>query len=90
MEDIWQVNNSFTMGDWSLKAELAADRPAAISITNEVTGTAFSYGHQAPTINGVPYQRQQENSSVLYDYVRGAMQVQESADKPVQTTRAVR
>ncbi|HJD75301.1 MAG TPA: hypothetical protein K8W04_04495, partial [Bacteroides reticulotermitis] len=90
MEDIWQVNNSFTMGDWSLKAELAADRPAAISITNEVTGTAFSYGHQAPTINGVPYQRQQENSSVLYDYVRGVMQVQESADKPVQTTRAVR
>lgn len=89
-EDIWQVNHNFIMGDWNIEAELGADRPAAISITNKVTGTAFSYGVQAPTVNGAPYQRQQENSSVLYDNVRGAMQVQEIADKPVQTTRAAR
>lgn len=90
VEDVWQVNHHFIMGDWNIEAELGADRPAAISITNTVTGTAFSYGVQAPTINGTPYQRQQENSSVLYDNVRGTMQVQEIADKPVQTTRAVR
>lgn len=90
VEDIWQVNNNFIMGDWAVEAELNGDRPAAISIINKVTGTAFSYGAQAPTINGTPYQRQQENSSVLYDHVHGTMQVQETADKAMQTTRAVR
>lgn len=89
-EDIWQVNNNFIMGDWNIEAELGADKPAAISIINKTTGTVFSYGNQAPVINGTPYQRQQENSSVLYDDVRGTMQVQELADKSVQTTRAVR
>jgi len=90
IEDIWQVNNNFIVGDWDIQAELGGDRPAAISIVNKVTGTAFSYGNQAPAVNGTLYQRQQENSSVLYDYVHGTMQVQEIADKPVQTTRAVR
>lgn len=90
IEDIWQVNNTFLMGDWSIEAELGADRPAAISITNKVTGTTFNYGSQAPIINGAPYQRQQENSSVLYDNVRGTMQVQETVDKAVQTTRTVK
>lgn len=90
IEDIWQVNNNFILGDWNIEVELSADRPAAISITNKVTGTAFSYGNQAPTVDGVLYQRQQENSSVLYDNVHGTMQVQEIADKPVQTTRTVR
>ena len=90
VEDIWQVNNNFIMGDWNIEAELGADKPAAISIINKTTGTVFSYGNQAPVINGTPYQRQQENSSVLYDDVRGTMQIQELADKPVQTTRAVR
>lgn len=90
VEDIWQVDNNFIMGDWNIEAEMGTDRPAAISITNKVTGMAFSYGKEAPSINGAPYQRQQENSSVLYDYVKGTMQVQEIADKPVQTTRAAR
>lgn len=90
IEDIWQVNNTFIMGDWKIEAELGADRPAAVSITNKLTGTAFSYGNQAPAINGALYQRQQENSSVLYDNIHGTAHVQEMADKPVQTTRAVR
>lgn len=90
VEDIWQVNNHFIMGDWEIEAELNGDRPAAISIANKVTGTAFSYGVQAPTVNGAPYQRQQENSSVLYDNIYGTMQVQETVDKPLQTTRAAR
>lgn len=78
------------MGDWSIEAELGADRPAAISITNKITGTVFSYGSQTPAINGISYQRQQEDSSVLYDNVRGVMKVQETTDKTVQTTRTVK
>lgn len=90
IEDIWQVNNKFIMGDWSIEAELGADRPAAISITNKITGTVFSNGSQTPAINGISYQRQQEDSSVLYDNVRGVMKVQETTDKTVQTTRTVK
>lgn len=90
VEGIWQVNNNFIMGDWNIEAEMDANRPAAISITNKVTGVAFSYGKEAPAVNGALYQRKQENSSVLYDHVKGTMQVQEIADKPVQTTRAAR
>lgn len=90
VEDIWQVNNNFIMGDWNIEAEMDANRPAAISITNKMTEMTFSYGKEVPAVNGVTYQRKQENSSVLYDHVKGIMQVQEIADKPVQTTRAVR
>lgn len=90
VEDIWQVNNHFTLGDWEIEAELRADAPAAITITNKVTKTVFSYGNDAPAIDGTTYQRQQEGSSVLHDSVKGTMQTQEMADKPQQTTRAVR
>lgn len=89
-EKIWQVNNRFTLGDWKIEAELNADKPAAITISNKATGAIFCYGNTDITIDGTPYKRQQENSSVLYDNVHGTMQVQEIADKPIQTTRAVR
>ncbi len=90
VEDIWQVNNRFTVGDWKIDAELDADKPAAITITNEATGTVFDYGSTELTVNGAPYQRQQENSSVLYDDIHGTMQIQESTVKQVQTTRTAR
>jgi hypothetical protein len=50
----------------------------------------FSYGTPEVIVGGAPYKRQQENSSVLYDNVQGTMQVQESTDKPLQTTRALK
>lgn len=90
VEDVWEVNNSFLVGDWTIKAELGANAPAAISIVNKTTGAAFGYGYDIPAVGGVPYQRQQANSSVLYDYVGNAMQVQEIADRASQTTRSVR
>lgn len=89
-EKIWQVNNRFILGDWKIEAELNADKPAAITIFNKATGAIFGYGNTEITIDGAPYKRQQENSSVLYDNVHGTMQVQEIADKPIQTTRALK
>ena len=88
-EEIWQVNNTFIMGDWTIEAEMDANSPAAITISNSTSGCVFSYGADAPMINGTPYQRQVEGSSVLYDEVGGSMQVQEISDKPVQTTRSI-
>ena len=86
---IWRINNQFRLGDWTIEAEMDPAKPAAISITNKVTGTSFSNGFEAPVVNGVPYQREVENSSVLYDSVHGTMQMQEVGDKPVQVTRSI-
>lgn len=86
-EKIRQANDGLVIDEWTIKAELAADKPAAIMITNQVTGTVFSYGDAELKIDGVFYQRKLEDSSVLYDDVHGVMQIQESADKPLQTTR---
>lgn len=88
VEDVWQVNNTFTVGDWTIEAEMDADKPAAITIKDATNGCVFSYGADA-VIDGSVYQRQQEGSSLLYDEVGGSMQVQEIADKPVQTTRSL-
>lgn len=90
VDEIWQVNNRFTFGDWQVEAELSADKPAAITISNKTIDAIFDYGNTEVMINGVPYKRQQENSSVLYDNVRGTKQTQEIADKPIQSTRAAK
>lgn len=91
VEDVWEINNnSYLVGDWNIKAELSATAPAAISIVNKATGVAFSYGYDASATDGTPYQRQQENSSVLYDYVGGTMQVQEIVDWAPQSTRSIK
>lgn len=90
IDDIWRVNNNFVAGDWKVEAEMDGNKPAAIHITNESSGTVFSYGKEAPMVNGTPYQRKQEDSSVLYDNVKGTMQIQEISDRPLYVTRSVR
>lgn len=90
VEDVWQVNNLFTVGDWKIEAELDGNKPAAITITNKMMNTTFGYGDAGILVDGAPYQRRQENSSVLYDNVQGTMQVQEMADKPLQITRVLK
>ena len=90
VEDIWQVNNRFTLGDWNIEAEMDGNKPAAITITNKETSTSFGYGDVEIMVDGTPYKRQQENSSVLYDNVHGTMQVQEIVDRPLQSTRALK
>lgn len=88
VEDVWQVNNRFTLGEWSIEAEMDGSKPAAITIINKKNGAAFSYGDGEIMVDGAPYKHQQENSSILYDNVHGTMQVQEITDKPLQATRA--
>ncbi len=90
IDNIWRVDDNFKVGDWEIEAELSANKPAAISITNHVTGTVFNNSNQAPLIEGISYQRQQESSSVLYDAVHGGKQVQEIGDKQLQVTRSLR
>lgn len=76
------------LGDWTIEAEMDPSMPANISILNRVTGTYFSNGSDVPVIDGTPYQRQMENSSILYDAIDGTMKVQEIGDKPLQSTRS--
>ena len=89
VDDIWRVDDNFKIGDWEVDAELSADKPAAISIVNRLTGTVFNNSNQTLIINGTPYQRRQENSSILYDAVHGEKQVQEIGDKKLQVTRSL-
>ena len=88
-EDVWRVDDTFTVGDWTIEAELSADKPAAITIMNNATGTVFDNSNSVLTLGDTTYQREQEGSSVLYDAVNGTMQTQEIGDKPVQTTRSI-
>lgn len=90
VDNIWRVDDNFTFGNWNIEAELSPEKPAAISITNKVTGTMFSNTAEAPVIEGTPYQRRYESSSILYDNVHGVKQVQEVGDKQVQVTRSVK
>lgn len=52
VEDVWQVNNRFTLGDWIVEAEMAADKPATIKISNKTTGTVFDYGSVELQLDG--------------------------------------
>lgn len=88
-EDITHTNNRFAVGNWVIEAEMDADKPAAITITNKATGTVFGSDGVEITIGGASYKRRQKGSSVLYDKVHGKMQFQETTDKKLQSTRAL-
>ena len=47
----------------------------------------FSYGEESPVIDGVPYLRQDANSSLLYDETDGEYQVMEMTDRAPIATR---
>lgn len=87
-EPIWQTDNRLLMGEWKINAELSGNAPAAISIVNESTGTAFAYGCDV-TVGGETYSHSQTGSSLLVDTKNGNKQVQEIADMPIPVTRAL-
>lgn len=90
VDKIWRANNNFVVGDWNITAEMDGDKPATLIIINEKEGVIFNYGDEVPMINGVPYQRTQTGSSVLYDKVKGVEQVQECTERNPISTRTIR
>ena len=88
--DVWRGGNNFQIGDWRIVAEMDGNKPAAIRISNETLGVVFDYGNENLSFNGTSYQRQIANSAVLFDTVHGTVQTQESVDKPLQSTRAMK
>lgn len=90
IQDVWRANNNFRIGDWKIVAEMDGNESPAIKISNEELGVMFDYGSENLLIDGTFYQRQIMNSAVLFDTVHGVTQTQESVDKPVQSTRAIK
>lgn len=86
--EITRSGNRFECGDWTIEAELNANKPAALSIRNAASKANFSYGDQSPVIDGKKLTRQTKGSSLLYDEVDGKWQVQEMTDREALRTGA--
>lgn len=75
-----RTDNNFYCGDWIIKAELNSKRPASLHIHNNRSKATFSYGEKASIINGKPYSRKNQYSSLLYDEIDGEWKIKEAND----------
>ena len=82
---IIKEGNTFKCGEWFIKAELDAKRPASLYIRNNQNNATFSYGNKQPEINGKSYSCKEKDASVLFDSVNGNWKMQEMDDQRVQT-----
>lgn len=80
VEKVIRTDNYFYCGDWIIKAELNSKRPASLHIHNNQSKATFSYGEKAPIINGKPYSRKNQYSSLLYDEIDGEWKIKEAND----------
>ena len=80
VEKVIRTDNNFYCGDWIIKAELNSKRPASLHIHNNQSKATFSYGEKAPIINGKPYSRKNQYSSLLYDEIDGEWKIKEAND----------
>lgn len=83
---IAQDGNSFSLGDWTLEAELDTRRSASLYINHTKSGAAFSYGKAKPVLNKAVYKAQDKEASVIYDQIDGQWQTQEMTDHLPQPT----
>lgn len=89
-ENVSRSDDMFIVGDWKIHAALGADEQPGIAISNVKTGTVFGYRKEVVLPGGTLYQRENMNSSVLCDSVKGDFQVQEVSNIPLGITRAAR
>ena len=84
--DVSRDGNCILCGDWEIEAELNAKRPARLLVHNRTNGATFYYGKDRKiNLNGIEYQCQSENSSVLYDRIDGEWKTEEMTDIRVQS-----
>lgn len=88
LKKLTRKGNNFRIGNWSITAELNADKPAELLIRNSTNGALFSLGDQNPSIENKNYQRT-KGSSLLYDEMGGEWTVREMTDREPQPTGAV-
>lgn len=79
--------DTFTWGDWTVEACLNASGSPRLVVRHRTEPVVFSYGEESPVIDGVPYLRQDANSSLLYDETDGEYQVMEMTDRAPIATR---
>lgn len=79
--------STFTLGDWTVEAELNASQPPALTVSSRVHPAVFSYGADNPLLEGEVYPRQQPHSSLLYDVQDGQYIVTEQTDHRPASTR---
>ena len=76
--------DSFTCGDWEIKAELDADKFPLLAVKNVNTDIQFIYGYEEAEIAGV---RKTSGSSMLYDMTENGLEVMEMSDRSAMPTR---
>lgn len=88
---IKKSGNALVIGNWNIEAQLAAGKPAALTIRNLSNSTVFSLGIDNLQLNGNSYVRQHAGSSVLYDTKTntGVYEIQEAVDRLPISTRTV-
>lgn len=81
--------DSLECGNWVIKAELNADKPASLVVYNKELCSMLNVGNDDFNFNGVNYHRS-EPSSLLYDWIDGEWQMQEMKDyKALQTSSSM-
>lgn len=81
-------SNTFRFGDWTVTAELDADRPASLYIRNTRNNAAFGYGLKEMNAGGKTYRFKKKNASVLHDNIEGIWETKEMDDRPALLTGA--
>lgn len=76
------------IGNWTITAELDADRPAALTIVNKRTLTGLSYGNETFRIGNTDYRRGYTNSTIIVDKAGGDYTTAELIDIAPANSRA--
>ena len=91
VQTVRRTGNTFTVGSWTITAELDASAEASLTVTHDTEPVVFSYGSDNPVLGGTVYARRYQGSSVLYDESAGTWQTDEAIDRvPVSIRVAVR
>lgn len=88
-EDPVEDSEGIRFGKWEIRAELDADRPAALSVVDTESGAMLDFGSGDLRIGGTTYVREQAQSTVLYDFSQGRYRIEEQGDWEPSVTRSM-
>lgn len=83
-----EEDGTFRLGNWVIKAELNADRPAMLHIRNIQHQATFGYGLKEMDVDGQTYRFNKPTDSVIHDRINGNWETEETGDRPAQLTGA--
>lgn len=88
-ESIVETSDGIRFGNWLIRAELDAGELPSLTITDTESGARLDYGCGDPILNGTAYRREQQLSTILYDFSEGRYRIEEQSDWEPATTRSM-